>query len=100
MPIGGAAPQGYQKNAQMSCFDKVKMGFGMGFCIGKLNKLTLFMKHLLVNLGMATGVLLGGFQALRFGLRGRELVGTVGKSMLQAGGSFGVFMGVGTALRC
>ncbi len=51
-------------------------------------------------LGMASGVLLGGFQALRFGLRGRELTMTVGKAMLQAGGSFGVFMSVGTALRC
>ena len=36
MPIGGA-PQSYQRGAQpISCFDKVKMGFGMGFCIGKL----------------------------------------------------------------
>ena len=83
MPIGGA-PQGYQKqNAQMSCFNKVKMGCLMGFCIG-----------------MASGVLFGGFQGLRYGLRGRELVTTVGKSMLNAGGSFGIFMGVGTALRC
>jgi hypothetical protein len=54
----------------------------------------------MANLGMASGVLLGGFQALRFGLRGRELTMTVGKAMLQAGGSFGVFMSVGTALRC
>ena len=84
MPVGGV-PQGYgqRQQGQMTCYDKVKMGFGMGFCIG-----------------MATGVLLGGFQALRFGLKGRELLTTVGKSMLQAGGSFGVFMSVGTALRC
>lgn len=83
MPIGSSS-QGYQKSpGQMTCIDKVKMGFGMGFCIG-----------------MATGVLLGGFQALRFGLKGRELRSSVGKAMLQAGGSFGVFMAVGTALRC
>jgi hypothetical protein len=43
---------------------------------------------------------IGGFQAFRFGLRGRELVSTLAKSMGQAGGSFGVFMAVGSALRC
>lgn len=36
----------------------------------------------------------------RAGLRGRELIGLVGKSMLQGGGTFGVFMSVGTAIRC
>ena len=83
MPVGGV-PQGYQQRpGQQTCFDKVKMGFGMGFCIG-----------------MASGVLLGGFQAFRLGLRGREMVTTVGKAMLQAGGSFGTFMAVGTGLRC
>ena len=45
-------------------------------------------------------MVIGGFQCLRFGIRGRELVDTVGKSVMQAGGSFAVFMGVGTALRC
>uniref|UniRef100_A0A183AF36 Reactive oxygen species modulator 1 n=1 Tax=Echinostoma caproni TaxID=27848 RepID=A0A183AF36_9TREM len=38
--------------------------------------------------------------AFRFGLRGRELVQTVGKGMLQGGGTFGMFMAVGTAIRC
>lgn len=83
MPIGGA-PQNYrQGQAGQSCFDKIKMGFGMGFVIGA-----------------STGFLFGGFQAFRYGLRGRELVTTLVKSMGQAGGSFGVFMAVGTALRC
>lgn len=85
MPVGGV-PQGYragQVQQQQSCFSKVKMGFMMGFAIG-----------------MSTGFLFGGFQAFRYGLRGRELVTTLGKSMAQAGGSFGVFMSVGTALRC
>jgi len=84
MPIGGV-PQGYQQGRpqQQSCFDKVKMGFTMGFTIG-----------------MASGVLFGGFQAFRMGLRGREMVSVLGKAMLQAGGSFGTFMAVGTALRC
>ena len=36
----------------------------------------------------------------RAGLRGRELTSMVGKSMLQGGGTFGVFMSVGTAIRC
>lgn len=36
----------------------------------------------------------------RAGLRGRELTSMVGKSMVQGGGTFGVFMSVGTAIRC
>lgn len=82
MPVGGV-PQGYSRAGGQSCFDKVKMGFGMGFAIG-----------------MSTGFLFGGFQAFRYGLRGRELINILGKSMIQAGGSFGIFMSVGTALRC
>ena len=81
MPVGGLA-QGRAAGGQ-TCFDKVKMGFLMGFTIG-----------------MSTGFLFGGFQAFRLGLRGRELVSTLAKSMGQAGGSFGVFMSIGTALRC
>lgn len=81
MPMGGLS-QGRQAGGQ-TCFDKVKMGFMMGFSIG-----------------MTTGLLFGGFQAFRLGLRGRELFTTLGKSMGQAGGSFGLFMSVGTALRC
>jgi len=60
MPIGGA-PQGYQRSGGQSCFDKVKMGFMMGCAIG-----------------MSTGFLFGGFTAFRYGLRGRELVNTLG----------------------
>jgi hypothetical protein len=83
MPIGGT-PQGYRTTGGgQSCFDKMKMGFFMGFVIG-----------------MSTGFVFGGFQAFRYGLRGRELVTTLAKAMGQAGGSFGVFMSVGTALRC
>ena len=40
------------------------------------------------------------FNNFRAGLRGRELTSLVGKSMLQGGGTFGVFMSVGTAIRC
>lgn len=36
----------------------------------------------------------------RFGLRGRELFTTVGKTMVQGGGMFGMFMSVGTGIRC
>jgi hypothetical protein len=81
MPVG--TPQGYKTGGGQSCFDKVKMGFFMGLTIG-----------------MSTGFLFGGFQAFRYGLRGRELISTLGKSMIQTGGSFGVVMGIGTALRC
>ena len=36
----------------------------------------------------------------RYGLRGRELLMNVGKIMLQGGGTFSVFLAVGTAIRC
>lgn len=36
----------------------------------------------------------------RGGLRGKELVNTVGKVMLQGGGSFGTFLAIGSGLRC
>lgn len=44
MPVvpGGAYQQG------PSCWDRMKMGFGIGFCVG-----------------MASGALFGGFSALR-----------------------------------
>ncbi|XP_069106527.1 reactive oxygen species modulator 1-like isoform X2 [Argopecten irradians] len=79
MPVGNV---GYGQ-AGPSCFDKMKIGFMMGFSVG-----------------MASGMIFGGFSALRYGLRGRELVQTVGKTMVQGGGTFGTFMTVGTAIRC
>ena len=36
----------------------------------------------------------------RHGLRGRELLSTVGKSVISAGGTFGTFMAIGSAIRC
>lgn len=36
----------------------------------------------------------------RYGLRGRELIGHLGKSMVQGGGTFGVFMAIGMGIRC
>ncbi|XP_012262646.1 reactive oxygen species modulator 1 [Athalia rosae] len=80
MPVvpGGAYQQGGP-----SCWDKMKMGFTIGFCVG-----------------MASGALFGGFSALRYGMRGRELVNNVGKVMIQGGGTFGTFMAIGTGIRC
>ncbi|OPL20607.1 reactive oxygen species modulator 1-like [Mytilus galloprovincialis] len=77
-----AVPSGYGQTGPR-CFDKMKMGFTMGFCVG-----------------LASGALFGGFSALRMGLRGRELIQTVGKTMVQGGGTFGVFMSIGTGIRC
>ena len=77
-----AVPSGYYQQGP-SCFDRMKMGFMLGCCVG-----------------MASGALFGGFSALRGGLRGRELVNTVGKVMLQGGGSFGTFLAIGSGLRC
>ena len=66
MPV---APSGGHGGGQPSCFDRVKMGFMMGMCVG-----------------MCSGALLGGFGALRMGMRG--------------GGTFGTFMSIGTGIRC
>ncbi|XP_037933567.1 reactive oxygen species modulator 1 [Teleopsis dalmanni] len=66
-----------------SCFDRMKTGFTIGFCVG-----------------MASGAIFGGFSALRYGMRGRELINNVGKVMLQGGGTFGTFMAIGTGIRC
>jgi len=78
MPAGagghGAAP---------SCFDRIKLGFLMGCCVG-----------------MGSGMLFGGFTAFRYGLRGSELIRQVGTVMVQGGGTFGTFMSIGTAIRC
>ncbi|BES88508.1 Reactive mitochondrial oxygen species modulator 1 [Nesidiocoris tenuis] len=76
VPVGG-----YSQGP--SCFDRIKTGFMIGFCVG-----------------MASGAIFGGFGALRYGMRGRELVNNVGKSMVQGGGTFGTFMAIGTGIRC
>uniref|UniRef100_V5IHR3 Reactive oxygen species modulator 1 n=1 Tax=Ixodes ricinus TaxID=34613 RepID=V5IHR3_IXORI len=49
LPVQG----GFQRGP--SCWDRVKMGFTIGFCVG-----------------MASGALFGGFSALRYGLREEE----------------------------
>lgn len=72
-----------QRAPQPSCFDRVKIGFMIGFAIG-----------------MSSAALFGTYSAFKYGLRGRELISSVGKIMLQGGGTFGVFMSVGTAIRC
>uniref|UniRef100_A0A023F998 Reactive oxygen species modulator 1 n=3 Tax=Triatominae TaxID=70999 RepID=A0A023F998_TRIIF len=76
VPVGG-----YQSGP--SCWDKMRMGFLIGFSVG-----------------IASGALFGGFTAFRYGLRGRELVNNLAKTMLQSGGTFGTFMAIGTGIRC
>uniref|UniRef100_A0A8C2F8R5 Reactive oxygen species modulator 1 n=2 Tax=Cyprinus carpio TaxID=7962 RepID=A0A8C2F8R5_CYPCA len=79
MPVS-VGPYG---QTQPSCFDRVKMGFMMGFAVG-----------------MAAGAMFGTFSCLRIGMRGRELMGGVGKTMMQSGGTFGTFMAIGMGIRC
>lgn len=69
--------------ARGRCIDKITFGFLIG-----------------ATVGASVGALYGGFYGLRFGLRGRELFTNLGKAILQSGGTFGVFMGVGSGLRC
>ncbi|XP_066268708.1 reactive oxygen species modulator 1-like [Branchiostoma lanceolatum] len=81
MPSVGSHMQQYGQGP--SCFDRVKLGFGIGFAVG-----------------ISAGALFGTFASLRMGLRGREFLGQVGKTMMQSGGTFGVFMSIGTGIRC
>ena len=81
MPVPGTYGGGGQQGP--SCLSRMSMGFMMGMCIG-----------------MASGGLFGGFNAFRYGLRGRELISNVGKVMVQGGGTFGTFMAIGTGIRC
>ena len=66
-----------------SCWDRVKFGFQIGACVG-----------------LASGALFGGFSAFRYGLRGTELIHSIGKVMLQGAGTFGTFMAIGSGIRC
>lgn len=75
-------PQGQQAQ-RPSCWDRIKTGFMMG-----------------MSVGFAAGVMFGGFSAWRMGLRGREMYSTIGKFMIQSGGTFGTFMAVGSGIRC
>ena len=51
-------------------------------------------------IGASIGALYGGFVGIRYGLRGRELLSGLGKAIMQTGGTFGVFMAVGSGIRC
>ena len=50
-------PANYGGQQGPSCFDRVKLGFMMGMCVG-----------------MGSGAIFGGVGALRYGLRGKELI--------------------------
>jgi len=80
MPAVGGQNRG---QGQVSCWQRVKYGFGMGMCVG-----------------LASGALFGGFSSFRVGLRGFELLQNTGKVMAQGGFTFGTFMSIGTAIRC
>ncbi|KRZ12375.1 T-complex protein 1 subunit alpha, partial [Trichinella zimbabwensis] len=78
-------PTGYGPHGAKgpNCFDQIKVGLIMGGAVGA-----------------AVGVIFGGVSALSMGLRGRELLRQLGKVMATSSGSFGLFMAVGSALRC
>eukprot|EP00127_Corallochytrium_limacisporum_P003097 Clim_evm26s146 gene=Clim_evmTU26s146 len=77
-----AAAAQFPGGAQPSKFERAKLGAMMGFSVGA-----------------SIGCILGSYQCFRMGLRGRDFVRTVGKVMLQSGGSFGFFMGIGSVIR-
>lgn len=102
MPVPSTSLYGGQ--GKPSCYDRVSTSFMMG-----------------ATIGITIGILFGGLGGLRYfiyiftlkfyfqitiiiryrsGFRGRELISSMGKTMLQSGGTFGTFMGVGAALRC
>ncbi|XP_051019801.1 reactive oxygen species modulator 1-like [Acomys russatus] len=67
---------------QPSCFDLMKMGLVMGCAVGRV-----------------AGALFSTF-CLRMGMRGWELMGSTGKSMMLSGGTFGAFTAIGMGTRC
>merc|ERR1711981_549246 len=80
MPVPAGAVGG---GGQPTCLQRIQLGFMMGCCVG-----------------VASGIIFGGFQGWRMGFRGRELVHQLGKTMAQSGGTFGTFMAIGTGVRC
>ena len=69
--------------SQPSCFDRMKMSFVMD-----------------CSMGMAAGALFGTFSYLRMGMWGWELMGSIGKTMMQSDGTFGTFMAIGMGIWC
>lgn len=52
------------------------------------------------TIGGSFGLIVGTIGALSAKLRGRQLLRTVGNTILQSGGAFGFFLAVGSAIRC
>jgi hypothetical protein len=52
------------------------------------------------TIGGTFGLIVGTIGGLSAKLRGRQLVRTVGNTILQSGGAFGFFLAVGSAIRC
>merc|ERR1711879_181053 len=52
------------------------------------------------TIGGTFGLIVGTIGGLSAKLRGRQLVRTVGNTILQSGGAFGFFLAIGSAIRC
>ncbi|KYQ91183.1 reactive oxygen species modulator [Tieghemostelium lacteum] len=65
------------------CWESIKMGFTMGAAVGSV-----------------FGFLVGSISLFGRRIKGRMLFFNLGKITLQLAGTFGVFMGIGGALRC
>ncbi|CAD7677478.1 unnamed protein product [Nyctereutes procyonoides] len=61
----------------------MKMGFVMGCAVGTVAR-----------------ALFGTFCCLRIGMCGWELMGGIGKTMMQSGSTFGTFIAIGMGIRC
>ncbi|XP_070341925.1 reactive oxygen species modulator 1 isoform X1 [Equus asinus] len=125
MPVA-VGPYG---QSQPSCFDRVKMGFVMGCAVGMaagalfgtfscLRWEEIMSRRASRVLDSSLETQIGKEQltplpvflfpvgpilvssSLRIGMRGRELMGGIGKTMMQSGGTFGTFMAIGMGIRC
>lgn len=72
-----------RQSGGVRCLDRIKFGFLIGAAVGA-----------------SVGALYGGYAGIRYGLRGRELVRGLGTAIAQSGGTFGVFLAIGSAIRC
>ncbi|RPB19468.1 hypothetical protein L211DRAFT_770020, partial [Terfezia boudieri ATCC MYA-4762] len=66
----------------MSTFDKMKMGFIMGSCVG-----------------LTMGFIFGGYTILKHGAGPNGVMRSLGQYMLGSAATFGFFMSIGTAIR-
>ena len=82
------------------CYYGMRAGTVHGSYIWRVWRNTVKSSAYLHALGKCIEILRVSTNSFRYGLRGRELIRFVGKSMFQTAGTIAVFIGIGSAIRC